>query len=183
MMMFATLDDLEGQVETSSSTRPTRRNADKIDVDKLVIVRGRIDHKEPGRDQARGAGRRALRADRGQVDKAREKIGREELRGAGLLLRGVLCVVPAVLVLRSSTSCAPWSCVTRANEELEPLGRRAVVVLGDDLPRCGSARRDDLRHALEGGAEVVPAAQSACRPVGRNRCVAVRERRRPLCAN
>jgi DNA polymerase III subunit alpha len=47
-MMFATLDDLEGQVELLVFNSAYAANADKIDVDKLVIVRGRVDHKEAG---------------------------------------------------------------------------------------------------------------------------------------
>ena len=47
-MMFATLDDLEGQVELLVFNSAYAANAEKVDVDKLVIVRGRVDHKEAG---------------------------------------------------------------------------------------------------------------------------------------
>jgi len=47
-MMFATLDDLEGQVELLVFNSAFEANADKVDGDKLVIVRGRVDHKEAG---------------------------------------------------------------------------------------------------------------------------------------
>ncbi len=47
-MMFATLDDLEGQVELLVFNSSYAANADKVDVDKIVIVRGRVDHKEEG---------------------------------------------------------------------------------------------------------------------------------------
>jgi DNA polymerase III subunit alpha len=47
-MMFATLDDLEGQVEMLVFNSSYAANADKVDVDKIVIVRGRVDHKEEG---------------------------------------------------------------------------------------------------------------------------------------
>ncbi|HEY1274887.1 MAG TPA: DNA polymerase III subunit alpha [Thermoleophilaceae bacterium] len=47
-MMFATLDDLEGQVELLVFNSAYAQNADKVDVDKIVIVRGRVDHKEAG---------------------------------------------------------------------------------------------------------------------------------------
>jgi DNA polymerase-3 subunit alpha len=47
-MMFATLDDLEGQVELLVFNSAFEANADKVNVDKLVIVRGRVDHKEAG---------------------------------------------------------------------------------------------------------------------------------------
>jgi DNA polymerase-3 subunit alpha len=47
-MMFATLDDLEGQVEMLVFNSAYAQNADKIDTDRVVIVRGRVDHKEQG---------------------------------------------------------------------------------------------------------------------------------------
>jgi DNA polymerase III subunit alpha len=47
-MMFATLDDLEGQVEMLVFNSAYAANEDKVDVDKIVIVRGRVDHKEAG---------------------------------------------------------------------------------------------------------------------------------------
>ncbi|HKF79459.1 MAG TPA: DNA polymerase III subunit alpha [Thermoleophilaceae bacterium] len=47
-MMFATLDDLEGQVELLVFNSTYAQNADKIDSDRVVIVRGRVDHKEQG---------------------------------------------------------------------------------------------------------------------------------------
>ena len=47
-MMFATLDDLEGQVELLVFNSAYAANADKVALDKIVIVRGRVDHKEAG---------------------------------------------------------------------------------------------------------------------------------------
>jgi len=47
-MMFATLDDLEGQVELLVFNSAYAANADKVDLDKIVVVRGRVDHKEAG---------------------------------------------------------------------------------------------------------------------------------------
>jgi len=47
-MMFATLDDLEAQVEMLVFNSSYAANADKVDVDKVVIVKGRVDHKEEG---------------------------------------------------------------------------------------------------------------------------------------
>jgi len=47
-MMFATLDDLESHVEMLVFNSAYAANAEKVDVDKVVIVRGRVDHKEKG---------------------------------------------------------------------------------------------------------------------------------------
>jgi DNA polymerase III subunit alpha len=47
-MMFATLDDLEGQVEMLVFNSAYAKNEEQVDVDRIVIVRGRVDHKEQG---------------------------------------------------------------------------------------------------------------------------------------
>ncbi len=47
-MMFATLDDLEGQVELLVFNSAYAANENRVDVDRIVIVRGRVDHKEAG---------------------------------------------------------------------------------------------------------------------------------------
>ena len=47
-MMFATLDDLEGQVEMLVFNSAYAKNEQQVDTDKIVIVRGRVDVKEQG---------------------------------------------------------------------------------------------------------------------------------------
>ena len=47
-MLFATLDDLEAQVEMLVFNSAYASNAEKVDLDRVVIVRGRVDHKERG---------------------------------------------------------------------------------------------------------------------------------------
>jgi len=47
-MMFATLDDLESQVEILVFSNAYEENAEQIANDQIVVVRGRIDHKEDG---------------------------------------------------------------------------------------------------------------------------------------
>jgi len=47
-MMFATLDDLEGQVEMLVFNSSYAENEGKVAVDEVVLVRGRVDHKEQG---------------------------------------------------------------------------------------------------------------------------------------
>jgi DNA polymerase-3 subunit alpha len=47
-MMFATLDDVEGQVEMLVFNSAYASNAEVIEADAVVVVRGRVDHKERG---------------------------------------------------------------------------------------------------------------------------------------
>jgi DNA polymerase-3 subunit alpha len=47
-MLFATLDDLEGQVEMLALGGAYERFAEVVDGDRVVVVRGRVDHKGEG---------------------------------------------------------------------------------------------------------------------------------------
>src|SRR4029078_3359674 len=47
-MMFATIDDIEGQVEMLVFSKAFEAHAQAIDVDQVVLVKGRVDHKEAG---------------------------------------------------------------------------------------------------------------------------------------
>jgi DNA polymerase-3 subunit alpha len=47
-MMFATLDDLEGQVELLVFNSAFATSASSIEIDRVVLVRARVDHKERG---------------------------------------------------------------------------------------------------------------------------------------
>jgi DNA polymerase-3 subunit alpha len=47
-MLFATLDDLEGQVEMLVFAKVYGENAEKVEVDRVITVRGRVDKKEAG---------------------------------------------------------------------------------------------------------------------------------------
>jgi DNA polymerase-3 subunit alpha len=47
-MLFATLDDLEGQVEMLVFNSAFASSASHIEIDRVVLVRGRVDHKERG---------------------------------------------------------------------------------------------------------------------------------------
>jgi DNA polymerase-3 subunit alpha len=47
-MLFATLDDLEGQVEMLVFNSVYEQDSDKLEDDTVVLVRGRLDHKDQG---------------------------------------------------------------------------------------------------------------------------------------
>ena len=76
-MMFATLDDLEGQVELLVFNSAYAANADKVDVDKIVIVRGRVDHKEEGETKLVAQEVEAFEPSAEEVLKAAEAVPQE----------------------------------------------------------------------------------------------------------
>jgi DNA polymerase-3 subunit alpha len=47
-MMFATIDDIEGQVEMLVFNKAFEAHSDAIGVDQVVLCKGRVDHKEAG---------------------------------------------------------------------------------------------------------------------------------------
>ena len=76
-MMFATLDDLEGQVELLVFNSAYAANEDKVDVDKIVIVRGRVDHKEEGETKLVAQEVEAFEPSAEEVLKAAEAVPQE----------------------------------------------------------------------------------------------------------
>ena len=156
MMMFATLDDLEGQVEILVFNSAYQGNADKIDVDKLVIVRGRIDHKDQNETKVVVQDVQPFEPTEAEVAKARERFAEEDAKALLPPPRLVLRVapeVPASFLDELRAVVARY----KGDQELELIVGERSVVLGGDFRVCGSAQCvHDLRHALDGAAELVP---------------------------
>ena len=76
-MMFATLDDLEGQVELLVFNSAYAANEDKVALDKIVIVRGRVDHKEEGETKLVAQEVEAFEPSAEEVLKAAEAVPQE----------------------------------------------------------------------------------------------------------
>jgi len=72
-MMFATLDDLEGQVEMLVFNSAYAQNADKVDADRVLIVRGRVDHKDQGETKLVAQEVEIFEPTREEVERAREE--------------------------------------------------------------------------------------------------------------
>jgi DNA polymerase-3 subunit alpha len=72
-MLFATLDDLEAQVEMLVFNSAYAANSEKVDVDKVVIVRGRVDHKEQGETKLVAQEVEVFDPSHEEVEAAREK--------------------------------------------------------------------------------------------------------------
>jgi DNA polymerase-3 subunit alpha len=164
-MMFATLDDLEGQVEILVFNSAYQGNADKIEVDKLVVVRGRIDHKEQGETKVVVQEVQPFEPTEAEVEKARAQFAEEDAKALLPPPRLVLRVapqVPATFLDELQTVIARY----KGDQELELLVGERSIVLGQAFRVCGSAQCvHDLRHALEGAAELVPAATAEPEPV------------------
>ena len=78
-MMFATLDDLEGQVEMLVFNSSYAENEGKVAVDAVVLVRGRVDHKEQGETKLIAQEVERFQASAEEVAKALEESVAEPL--------------------------------------------------------------------------------------------------------
>jgi DNA polymerase III subunit alpha len=148
-MIFATLDDLEGQVELLVFNSAYAQNADKVDVDRLVIVRGRVDHKEAGETKLVAQEVEPFEPTPEQVERARSEAA---LRQAPRRL--TLQVAPKV----SSAFLDELKEVVRhfpgEHELLLAVGSRRLLLGPDYRVSADSACCAELR-GLQGAARVV----------------------------
>ena len=81
-MMFATLDDLEGAVEVVVFEKALAAAEGVLGADAIVLVRGRVDHKEAGKVCVVVQDVDALRAVRREIEKATAKARSRRARAA-----------------------------------------------------------------------------------------------------
>src|SRR5207247_1740576 len=75
-MMFATLDDLEGQVEMLVFNSSYEKNNGVIQNDAIVVVRGRVDHKERGETKLVAQEVEVFEPDHEEIERARAEAAR-----------------------------------------------------------------------------------------------------------
>src|ERR671917_2263762 len=124
-MMFATLDDLEGQGEILVFNSAYASNEGKLDVDKLVIVRGRVDHKEQGETKLVVQDVEAFEPTPDEIEEARELAANAPPPPSRRLTLTVDTTVPASFLedLRELVSHHPGD----HELELRVGGRRLVL--------------------------------------------------------
>jgi DNA polymerase-3 subunit alpha len=71
-MMFATLDDLEGQVEMLVFNSAYEKNNAVVENDRVVLVRGRVDHKERGETKLVAQEITVFEPDNEEIERARK---------------------------------------------------------------------------------------------------------------
>jgi DNA polymerase III subunit alpha len=154
-MMFATLDDLEGQVELLVFNSAYAANADKVDVDKVVIVRGRVDHKEAGETKLVAQDVEPFEPSAEEVHRAAEQAAAAPDAGfASSMRRLTLHVSPGVPgsfldELKEVVGHHPGQ-----HELMLAVGERRLLLGRDYRVSADSACRSEL-GALHGAARVV----------------------------
>ena len=100
-MMFATLDDLGGAVEMLVFGKALAEHEAALSVDQVVIVKGRVDHKEAGKTCLVVQSVEGFSPSREEIERAREKARSEE-QTARALARPVRLRVSAAALCRST---------------------------------------------------------------------------------
>ena len=147
-MLFATLDDLEAQVEMLVFNSAYAANSDKVDVDKVVIVRGRVDHKEQGETKLVAQDVEVFDPTQEEVEAARAAV-----IPTGSPPRVTLKVAPSIPAsfLDDLKELASHN---RGDHELAVLVGNRTLVLGDKYRVAPARFRADL-DGLAGAAELV----------------------------
>ena len=147
-MMFATLDDLEGTVEILVFGKALAACEEALALDSIVLVRGRVDHKDAAQDVPRRAGGRAASSRREEeVEAAREQAAQGRRAGP-----------PPVRLRLDATALPATRASTTSRQLLEQLPGR---VRG----RARAAARRPAPRRLKLGAELPRrAATPRCTP-------------------
>jgi DNA polymerase III subunit alpha len=149
-MMFATLDDLEGQVEILVFNSAYAQNADKIAADSVVVVRGRVDHKEHG--QTKLVVQEAEQFEPSAEELAAAQVSSEVVSAPARLRLQLGAGVPAAFLedLKEVVSHFPGR-----HELVLEVGERSLVLGPDYRVADSSAFRADVATLTGGRLSVV----------------------------
>jgi DNA polymerase-3 subunit alpha len=150
MMMFATLDDLEAQVEVIVFNSALEANGGKLDVDKMVILRARVDHKDQGETKLVVQDVEAFEPTPEEVEEAREAAANAPPPPTRRVTLEVESSVPASFLEELKELVSHH----RGDYELELRVGERRLLLGDDYRVSPSRFRADL-GALSGAAQLV----------------------------
>jgi DNA polymerase III subunit alpha len=152
-MMFATLDDLEGAVELLVFGKALAEHEAALAVDEVVLVKGRVDHKEAGKTCVLVQTVEAFSPSQQEIDAARARADVSALTATSLA---------QPVHLRVSASRLSRGAIDELKQAIEDFPGRAEVVLDIDTSsgtrrlRLGdayrvqhtSSLRAELEHAL-----------------------------------
>ena len=143
-MMFATLDDLEAQVEVIVFNSALEANGSKLDVDKMVILRARVDHKDQGETKLVVQDVEAFEPTPEEVEEAREKAANAPPPVARRITLELAGSVSASFLEELKERVAHH----RGDHELELLVGERRLVLGDDF-RVSPRFKTDIEDLLD----------------------------------
>ena len=122
-MMFATLDDLEGSVEMIVFGNAIEQYGGALDVDEVVLVRGRVDHKDANKTCVVVQSVEPFQPTEAEVEKAREELAKMSLG-------------PEPFPIRVNAALLPDTFMQELKELLETFPGESDVIL-DMMTRSG----------------------------------------------
>jgi DNA polymerase-3 subunit alpha len=122
-MMFATLDDLEGSVEMIVFGNAIEQYGGSLDVDEVVLVRGRVDHKDANKTCIVVQSVEPFKPTQEEVDKAEEELAK-------------MNIGPQPFGIRINASLLPATFMQDLKELLETFPGESDVIL-DMVTRAG----------------------------------------------
>src|SRR4051812_20468929 len=150
MMMFATLDDLEAQVEVIVFNSALEANGAKLAVDKMVIVRARVDHKDQGETKLVVQDVEGFEPTPEEVEEAREQAANAPPPPSRRVTLEIESSVPASFLEELKELVSHH----RGDYELELRVGERRLLLGEDYRVSPSHFRADL-GVLSGQAQLV----------------------------
>ncbi|MCW3008306.1 MAG: polymerase alpha subunit [Solirubrobacterales bacterium] len=158
-MMFATLDDLEGTVEIVVFERVLAEQEAALAVDEIVLVRGRVDHKDATKTAVIVQSAESFKPSAEEVEAAREEVQAMAKRAAptALLVNVDAARLPASIIdeMKQLLANFPGTSEVVLNVQTSAGPRR--LRLGPDFKVAPtSALRAELNHVL--GEALLPAA-------------------------
>jgi DNA polymerase III subunit alpha len=144
MMMFATLDDLEAQVEVIVFNSALEANGSKLDVDRMVILRARVDHKDQGETKLVAQDVEAFEPTPEEVEEAREQAANAPPPVARRITLELASSVSVTFLedLKERVAHHP------GDHELELLVGERRLVLGEDF-RVSPRFKTDIEDLLD----------------------------------
>jgi DNA polymerase-3 subunit alpha len=141
--MFATLDDLEAQIETIVFNSALESAGSKLEVDKMVILRARVDHKDQGETKLVVQDVEAFEPTPEEIEEAREAA----LNAPPPRVRRVVIPIAASVSAGFLEELKDAVAHHPGDHELElQVGERRLV-LGDDF-RVSPRFRADIQDLL-----------------------------------
>jgi DNA polymerase-3 subunit alpha len=159
-MMFATLDDLEGSVELVIFGQTLEECAAAIEQDAIVLVKGRVDHKDKTRTCLIVQSVERFQPTQAELDKAQAQAQTEAARGAATALRLRLdaAALPATVIDELRDLLISFPGESEVVVELRTRAGQRMLRLGPDFRVERSTGLNAELKDLLGAAILAPAA-------------------------
>jgi DNA polymerase III subunit alpha len=159
-MMFATLDDLEGAIEIVVFGKALEAYGGALDVDSVILVRGRVDHKEAGKTSIVVQSVEPFAPTEAEVEAAKQEVAKLRTGPEPLHVRVDASLLPASVLEELKHLLGEFPGESDVVLEMATRTGRRTMKLG---PSYRVAPNASLRAELDVilGAAVLPPAQAA----------------------